>query len=129
MKDFVKYDLALRLKEKGFITTEPFAIYQLEDIDTIYPLYTSDPYYYDLDDFDEYSFVAPTISQVLKWLREDNKLYIGVTLYQYLDKYKFYPTIQHMDKMEQIMFVNNDVYSSYEEAALAGIKYVLDNLI
>lgn len=141
MEDFVTFEIAKKLKEKGFSCKYPFAMYD-EDGD-FYPLFTScdededskcifgNRMYYDYDDFikDEDARIAPTISQVMKWLRDEKKLYVGVTLHQYLDKPKFYPTIQRMDKMKQIMFVNNDVYSSYEEAALKGIEYVLDNLI
>lgn len=129
MKDFVKYDLALKLKEKGFITTEPFAMYQLEDIDTIYPLYTSDPYYYDLDDFDEYSFVAPTISQVLNWLFEKKQLFVSLDCNE-CDHFGLFFTIYKKD--EETWFncgFNNDYYNTPEEAAIGAIEYILNNLI
>lgn len=133
MKDFVKYDLALKLKEKGFITTEPFAMYQLEDIDTIYPLYTSDPYYYDLDDFDEYSFVAPTISQVLKWLREEKKYHVEFVgnACGYLFIVSDIPSEGGTDRYCSDYSGPNDggTWDTYEDCALAGIEYVLDNLI
>lgn len=109
MGDFVNLNISKKLKEKGF---------EWIKIATYNPKTKV-----------RNNHLEPTISQVLKWLREEKKLYVGVTLHQYLDKSKFYPTIQRMDKMEQIMFANNDVYSFYEEAALAGIEYAIDNLI
>ena len=129
MKDFVKYDLALKLKEKGFITTEPFAMYQLEDIDTIYPLYTSDPYYYDLDDFDEYSFIAPTISQVLNWLFEKKQLFISLDCNE-CDHFGLFFTIYKKDEETWVNCgFNDDYYNTPEEAAIGAIEYIVENLI
>lgn len=129
MKDFVKYDLALKLKEKGFITTEPFAMYQLEDIDTIYPLYTSDQYYYVLDDFDEYSFIAPTISQVLNWLFDKKQLFISLDCNE-CDHFGLFFTIYKKDEETWVNCgFNDDYYNTPEEAAIGAIEYILNNLI
>ena len=138
MEDFVTFEIAKKLKEKGFrekclLHYEATGGVYSNSIDT-YDRPNQELDYSDFlkcynDDNPIGLIDAPTISQVLRWLREEKKLYVGVTLHQYLDKSKFYPTIQRMNKMEQMMFVNNDVYSSYEEAALVGIEYVLDNLI
>lgn len=65
---------------------------------------------------------APTISQVLKWLRVkwDYHICIG-----YDGEYSY-----DVVRVESSEFCGaNDGYDSYEEAALAGIKYVIDNLI
>ena len=129
MADFVTYDLALRLKEKGFITAKPFAMYQLEDIDTIYPLYTSDPYYYDIDDFDEYSFVAPTVSQVLNWLFEKKQLFISLDCNE-CDHFGLFFTIYKKDEETWVNCgFNDDYYNTPEEAAIGAIEYILKKLI
>ena len=129
MKDFVKYDLALKLKEKGFITTEPFAMYQLEDIDTIYPLYTSDPYYYDLDDFDEYSFVAPTISQVLNWLFEKKQLFVNIDCNICEHFGLFFTIYKKGEEAWEVCGFDDNYYNKPEEAAIGAIEYILNNLI
>ncbi len=42
----------------------------------------------------------------------------------------YYPTFQKIDLFEAMFFIGgDDNYSTYELAALAGIEYVLDNLI
>ena len=71
-------------------------------------------------------FDAPTIAQVLKWLREEKKIYVQIEIHGkgyvcglYGRKY---------DDSYLIMEFKN-IFKSYEEAAIIGIEYVLDNLI
>ena len=69
---------------------------------------------------------APTISQVLKWLREEKKIYLELVIEvdaEYMcDIYKF-------DVKPIECIGSTDYFKTYELAALAGIKYTLDNLI
>ena len=137
MSDFVNFKLAKKLKEKGFDCKYPFAMYD-EDGD-FYPLFTScdededskcifgKRMYYGYDDFvgDKDAVIAPTISQVLKWLREEKKLYVGVT---YIPKDLYYATIQYIGDYKRTI-LPNDSYDNWKGAALNGIEYVLDNLI
>lgn len=152
MEDFVTFEMAKRLKEKGFTCELPFAMYN--ELGKFYLLTTSAPYYvsssgfkyreyYGYDDFDEYDFIAPTISQVLKWLREEKKIHIEpciladcdtdadgkiITYYTY---WSF--SITSIESGDMIYFeyehVNDRKFDSFEYAALAGLKYALDNLI
>lgn len=76
---------------------------------------------------------APTISQVLKWLRDIKGLHIEIFLCSKAYSY-FVKSIDKMD--ENSLFhewLNEDTtdeeYDSYEKAVLAGIEYVIDNLI
>lgn len=69
---------------------------------------------------------APTISQVLRWLREEKKIYLEIVIVvdaEYMcDIYKINPRpIECLGSTEY--------FKTYEQAALAGIEYVLDNLI
>ena len=116
MEDFVTFDLAKKLKEKGFGCKYPFAIYFGNRI------------YYDYGDLidDKDVIIAPTISQVLKWLRDRKNLHICIGV----------PLAPHsgwdydITEIDGLIFCHaNDGYNCYEEAALAGIEYVLDNLI
>lgn len=126
MEDFVTFEIARELKEKGFpqhITEDAYIIdnygedeYQIGDRLPI-PLI---PDYMD-------DIAAPTISQVLKWLREEKKIHIG---FGHNPRKKWRFVIMYIDDR----FYNNptlamDDFHSYEEATLAGIEYVLDNLI
>ena len=125
--EFVSFELAKKLKEKG------------------YPQHIADDAYI-LDNYgeDEYNIgerlpiplvpnymddiSAPTISQVLKWLREDKKFNVNMRLYA---KDGWYFTVQDYkgEPLYSQLTDTDELYMSYEEAALAGIEYVLDNLI
>lgn len=146
MEDFVSFEIAKKLKEKGFTipTKSIFGMYN--EIGVFHTLTTSADYetcdsgfecrcYYDYDDFDERDFIAPTIHQVLKWLREEKKISIEVIIHCSLKWmcgiYEFSDGIADFTQ-----YGNNGIddtvyilYDSYEQAALAGIEYSLDNLI
>ena len=124
-EDFVPFDLAKKLKEKGFNCEYPFAMYN--KYEQFCPLYSSDKDCFGIDDFDKHACIAPTISQVLKWLREEKNLSVEVLISMrggwYNIIYEIAPRrgfdLKHMLIEEK----------SYEDAAIAGIEYVIDNLI
>lgn len=131
-EDFVSYELAVKLKEKGFKCSYPFAMYNEEGV--FHECYTSVPnmQYYDYDDFDERDCIAPTISQVLKWLREEEQFVFGMTPMQEQDGdyLSWCVTIYKVDDNGYGLSWKEELYyQTYEAAALAGIEYVLDNLI
>ena len=74
------------------------------------------------------AWFLPTIAQVLKWLREDKKFNVNMRLYA---KDGWYFTVQDYkgEPLYSQLTDTDELYMSYEEAALAGIEYVLDNLI
>ena len=141
MEDFVPFDLAKKLKEKGLTCKYPFAMYN--ESGSYCPLTTSSDYvtcesgykyrcYYDYNDFDENDFIAPTISQVLMWLRDEKFILIGLSPMQEYDgneMIEWCSTIYKADKQGGMSWIEEFYYESYEQAALAGIEYVLDNLI
>lgn len=140
-EEFVTYEIAVKLKEKGFDCNEPFAMYN--ELGVFHKLYSSADFtvgydvsfrdYYDYDDFDDHDTVAPTISQVLLWLREEKKIYVVVTPYPSMstkDKVVWCYQIKHNSDgvfMEEIDGL--ETYMFHRRAALGGIEYVLDNLI
>ena len=138
-KDFVSFEIAKKLKEKGFECDHPFAMYSEEGV--FYDLCTSAKYitsasgfkcrcYYDYEDFDEHDCVAPTISQVLKWLREEKKLFVEIFMYHSCYLYEIYNTeIYDVDFTQKSEKYSEEEYASYEQAALAGIEYAIDNLL
>ena len=131
MEDFVPFEIAKKLKEKGFSCEYPFAMYN-EDGE-FYPLYSSDKYYYEISDFDSRDFIAPTISQVLKWLREKKKYHIEFVgnACGYLFIISDVPSEGGTDRYCSDYSGPNDggTWDKYEDAEIAGIEYVLDNLI
>lgn len=160
MEDFVPFDLAVKLKEKGFDYKCLF-VYNKEqiinpEIVKAFGELTDDGYYeltkegggkldwsfvyineYQLIQYRDVLFAremikAPTISQVLKWLREEKLILIGLSPMQEYDgneMIEWCSTIYKADKQGGMSWMEELYYESYEQAALAGIEYVLDNLI
>lgn len=119
--EIVSFEIAKKLKEKGFDEVcynyyEPLK-HCLNQIKT--PWTNKDGESYGV-------ITAPTLSQVLKWLREEKKLHISIEYgYAEIPIWDF-----------EIRLIGNygrwwtdETYSSYELAALAGVNYCLDNLI
>ena len=105
--DFVPFEIAKKLKEKGF-DWETSNVYERNTIACRYEDYPK-----------------PTISQVLKWLREEKKIY----LYIDVDDKGWFFEIKFL-KTHKVLNPNLiGRYNSYELAAIAGIEYALDNLI
>lgn len=154
MEDFVPFNLVVKLKEKGFMEKCLFA-YNDEQI--INPKvveeygYLTDDGYYELTEdgggklkFDnvyiyeqqiilrdkiiiERNFIdAPTISQVLKWLREKKNIILIPNPYFNEDCGLGWDCDVWIDG-KYIHYCED--YKTYEQAALAGIEYVIDNLI
>lgn len=132
MEDFVTYEIAVKLKEKGF-----------KDLCFAYYTNTNDLYFnYSHKAGAKYSdcylshnlmpkesvsgkFVdAPTISQVLKWLRGKKKIHIIIPA-SFDEGYWW----KVRDFNREISEYSDNEFDSYEEAALEGIEYVIDNLI
>lgn len=137
MEDFVPFDLAKKLREKGF--REECIAYYHTDGELLYnrDQYRGGNYKSLLRSYNSLpknpigceQIDAPTISQVLKWLRKE-KIYIVPTFCvdQNDNGYWDFRLISTMDGMLIYDEIKNR-YNSYEQAALAGIEYVLNNLI
>jgi hypothetical protein len=135
MEDFVTFDIAKKLKEKGFkekcyayyfpkgselfFNHNPFRGGIVEDC-----LYSNNflPNECMASDFVD----APTISQVLKWLREEKKIHIAIDIW---GRTWGYDIIKLTSGNSLHWTAYNENINNYEQAALAGIEYVLDNLI
>ncbi len=155
MEDFVPYELAIKLRDEGFNYNCLFAYNDEQIINPdVVEKYgaLSDYSYYELTkdgggelDWD-YVYVyktklmlkrniivkrnfidAPTISQVLKWLREEKKIHILIDVR--MDLSWFYEIWGIEISLHPLGCVPYQKHQSYELAALAGIEYVIDNLI
>lgn len=133
--EFVNFKIAKKLKDIGFECKHPFAMYNENGI--FHALFTSADYcgkyreYYGIEDFDEHDYICPTISQVLKWLREEKKIHLFVEIADKGWYYTIYPNIRIEDgKLTSDKYILGQVpFKSHEEAEIGGIEYVLDNLI
>ena len=120
MEDFVTFELAKKLKEKGFNTEFK---YSLGYYDTLGNFMSAADHWF-LDSW----IIAPTISQVLTWLRKEKRIDAGAVWDNRDGKWVGY--VNEMDMPDLVgEYVLPDTYVSYELAALAGIEYVINNLI
>jgi hypothetical protein len=143
-EDFVSFDLAKKLKEKGFYY-KCVATYENNRMLGYNYIQPTNIRAIDFDDClcshnveNDGCIDAPTISQVLKWLREEK----AISVEPYASASGWRVTIcraYHQDrcdagggtclKEEVIGYNDGGAFEKYEEAAIAGIEYALDNLI
>lgn len=144
MEDFVTFEMAKKLREKGFreeclIHYGNTGGFYPNIIDTYDRLNQELDYTDFLNCFNAGNSIglidAPTISQVLKWLRKEKKISIEAAMHCSLkwvcNIYSFSDGITdctqyNNDGVHDSIFI---LYDTYEQAALAGIDYVLDELI
>jgi hypothetical protein len=131
-EDFVPFELAVKLKEKGYpqhIAEDAYIVdnygedeYEIGDRLPI-PL---------IPDYME-DVAAPTIPQVLKWLRKKKGIHIepiATTTFATKNNTAYFVLIKHkitatsMDSIDLL-----EKYALFNDACIAGIEYVLDNLI
>lgn len=126
MEDYVSFELAAKLKEKGYPQYHSaFRSYFIgDDIPRIAEI--GDVIYRTKIEGEEHLIACPSISQVLKWLR-GKQLMVEIPI-NLLDEgtWSFSFRIQTSEFYESS--TRHD-YVSWEDAALACIEYILDNLI
>ena len=139
--EFVSIEIAKKLKEKGF--AEKCLAYYVEGDSIILneSMPESEGEVFNMENLlfscnrecSESMFDAPTITQVLKWLREDKKVYIDVvsfSTYTTKNRVAFAVVVRHdSDGYSMKECEHAQSFSKWEDAALAGIEYALDNLV
>lgn len=124
--EFVSFEIAKKLKEKGYPQVKKNTIAMYDENGNWYSLIdTFDYFKYSFEDFKEHGYICPTISQVLKWLRDNKNICVEINC-NYTD---YFPTVRLIDYHQTDYVSGCDIYKTYEKAELAGIEYVLDNLI
>lgn len=131
-EEFVTFELAKKLKEKGYpqkpdsMSCMPY--YEYDEVINATSLCNEIIWHTSSEPRDNI-FAAPAIHKVLKWMRENKELFVEVSVNNHTG-FDFYFTIY--EKGEECWIVcgfNEELYDTYEVAALAGIKCCLDNLI
>ena len=121
--EFVTYEVAKKLKEKGF--DYPCIGHYVNN--QLYIAHYQCAFHSDKDE----SFDAPTISQVLKWLRTNHGIHVRADLWRkgwYFDVINYEYDESWNEYKVTTKYQSKD-YKSYDDAMLAGIEYVLNNLI
>lgn len=130
---YVNYKIAKKLKEKGFsLNNEDVEFigcrFIFSDECTIKRISMIGAY--EKGYFGE-NIDCPTISQILKWLREEKKIHIMIDIWKEDVNdiiYKWGYDIVSLTTTE-VIGCDTQCANTYEQAALAGIEYVLDNFI
>lgn len=122
-EDYVSFEVAKLLKEKGFD----------EKCKTFYNDKTLKITHIDSSISNEKPFnlclLAPTLQMAMKWLRKACAIEISVACFNlYSYRYDIYEINSSNFSRRTIEF-NSDEFVSYEEACEAAIKYCLTNLI
>lgn len=118
VEDFVSFEIAKKLKEKGFN----------EYSDMSYTKIGLSNYTETYKESKEFYCYAPTISQVLRWLRNEKKIYCLPHFEQGIDMWLF--CIERPQACcDFAEYISESIYNTYEDAALAGIEYICQNKI
>lgn len=126
-RDFISFELAKKLKEKGYPQHHSaFRSYFIGD-DKPRIAEVGDVIYRTKIEVEEHLIACPTISQVLKWLREEKKIYVSIMLFMFKEGWCY--EIVQIWKNPKLITTQRNSCDTYEKAAIAGIEYVLNNLI
>lgn len=131
MEDFVTFEIAKKLKEKGF-REECLCYYIGKDLFyNIESPITNNQLWFSHNNFDNIwhrdNYDAPTILQALKWLREEKEIDLVIDPLFYENRRREYSI--HVFTPWLNKPVHCGYFNKWEQAAIAGIEYVLDNLI
>lgn len=125
--NFVSFKIAKKLKDKEFPQRPDYfnysSYYDWDGLRKIHSL-SNASVWFDPNISRDNLYFAPTISQVLKWLREEKKLHIIIPA-SFDEGYWW----EIRDFNKEISEYIDEEYKTYEEAALKGIEYVINNLI
>jgi hypothetical protein len=130
-EDFVTYELAVKLKEKGF--NEPcYGYYHCNGGNDSFEVCGNGDCDF-LNSKNKHRIAAPTIPQVLKWLREEKKIYIVIAVNPTLstkDKIAYYYQVySNSNGVTSDYYESEDCYAQWEDCAIGSIKSVLKHLI
>lgn len=127
VEDLVTYQIALKLKEKGFDIPCEMYYHIHDDIeDSIMSLESTGGWCDFYNSKNRYRCAAPTIYQTLKWLREEKRIEANGCYDN--DEQGWMGYVCEMDIPDLYAFHALKVHhKSYEEATLSAIEYVLNN--
>lgn len=142
--EIVSFELAKKLKEKGFPQRPDYFnysnYYEWDGLRKIHSL-SNASVWFDPNISRNNIYFAPTISQVLKWLREEKKIHVEPCILaeadidadgKVINEYTYWSfSVTHIETGDMIYFeyerIDDKRFDSYELAALAGVEYVIDN--
>ena len=118
-EDYVSFETANLLKEKGFDTPCDYA-------------YNNKAGYFEVDrsDFDEVYCFRPSLAMATKWLREVHGLFVSISNDDLDYNWQIFDMWNRTKDLDLICLTDSyGGYRKYEQACEAAIKYCLENLI
>ena len=123
-EDFVSFETAKLLKEKGFVENTPVNYFVGDDKPR--GCVVGEMIYHKRLEEDTHLIAAPTLQMAMKWLREVHSLWCEISW-----KGKGLWCMEVFSLMDEEFIPGSIVHEikSYEEACESAIKYCLENLI
>ena len=122
-EDYVSFETAKLLKEKGFYSEDCFAFYK--ENGEIGFLQT----FGDITDYDsETCVIAPTLQMAMKWLRKMHDVFISIT-YEKWDVVFIADVKSPVSGIDCWVDNKHNCWFKYEEAAEEAIKFCLERII
>lgn len=116
-EDYVNFEIAKLLKEKGF-DEECIYVYRHDGSEDIWDA-----------DKEDIACQKPTLQMAMKWLRKVHNIHIAVIVaYRHLTR-RYEAHIMKLKSIDNFILNQLVDFTSYEEACEAAIKYCLQNLI
>lgn len=132
MEIFIPFEIAKKLEDKGFPQHWSNDDYVIENE---YEDNFEVGSHYDRCFIPEHlpTIAAPTIPQVLKWLREEKKIYVSIGVFPTFstkNKVHFCYTIKTESDGSNMKVIESEyTYCKYSEAELNCIEYIIDNIL
>lgn len=124
-EDYVSFDTAKLLKEKGFNDVPVYTYYLSYGGFYMSPMAVTNKKLYT-----QGHIAAPTLQMAMKWLREVHNLEIYPYHDMFQENNKWWYGIEKFTKgCSNCQYEEEPIYSTYEEACEAAVKYCLENLI
>jgi hypothetical protein len=132
--NFIDKQLALKLKEKGY-DRPCFGEYR-HGHDNFIPFLTDGNQSF--EELLQYSWFipAPTIEQVIKWLREKKKIHISIDVLSSMNKNFMCKQEPRLIFDVRVAYFKEEIfnyhelaepYFKYDDACIAGIEYIINN--
>lgn len=129
-EDYVSFETAKLLKEKGFEGYSIFTIYD-ENAANAYIKELQEkhlPYSSDDPKLKEFYYTKPTLQMATKWLRRIYNINIDIVSVWNQKRFEYQVFVVTPENAKHC-YIDDKLYLSHEEACEAAIKYCLKNLI
>ena len=117
-EDYVSFEVAKLLKEKGF---EECPLFRYDDCGH---LWVQGGYNKTI----KWHFPAPTLQMAMKWLREVHNINIDIVPIWNQKRFEYQVFVVTPENAKHC-YIDDKLYFGYEQACEAAIKYCLENLI